>query len=43
MLEYLKELYNDLKFDEYIKIENRKQKYFALETVIEILEKIRSD
>lgn len=42
MLEYLKELYNDLKFDEYIKIENRKQKYFALETAIEILEKIKN-
>lgn len=40
MLKYLKELLNDLKFDEYIKIDNRKQKYFSLKTAIEILEKL---
>ena len=40
MLKYLKELLNDLKFDEYIKIGNRKQKYFSLKTAIEILEKL---
>lgn len=43
MIEYLKELLNDLKFDEYIKIDNRKQKYFALETAIEILEKLKNN
>ena len=43
MIEYLKKLLDDLKFDEYIKIDNRKQKYFALATAIEILEKLRND
>lgn len=42
MIEYLKKLLNDLKFDEYIKIDNRKQKYFALKTAIEILENLRN-
>lgn len=42
MLEYLKELLDDLKFDEYIKIDNRKQKYFALDTAIEVLENLRN-
>ena len=43
MLDYLKELLDDLKFDEYIKIDNRKQKYFALESAIEILEKLKNE
>lgn len=43
MLEYLNKLLADLKFDEYININNRKQKYFALKTAIEILEKLRND
>lgn len=41
MLNYLKELLQDIKLDKnYI---NRKQKILALESAIEILEKIRSD
>lgn len=43
MIDYLKELLNDLKFDENIKIDNRKQKYFALKTAIEILENLRNE
>lgn len=42
MIEYLKKLLNDLNFDENIKIDNRKQKYFALKTAIEILENSRN-
>lgn len=42
MLDYLKELLDDLNFDENIKIDNRKQKYFALDTAIEILEKLKN-
>lgn len=42
MLEYLKELLDDLKFDENIKIDNRKQKAFALQTAIEILQKLQN-
>ena len=41
MIEYLKKLLNDLNFDENIKIDNRKQKYFALKTSIEILEDLK--
>lgn len=43
MLDYLKELLDDLKFDEYIKIDNRKQKYLALETAIEILTELKNN
>lgn len=38
MLEYLKDLLNDIKISEY---KNKKQKILALETAIEILEKYK--
>ena len=41
MLNYLKELLQDIKLDK--EYENRKQKILALESAIEIIEKIRSD
>ena len=41
MLEYLKEILYDLKYYDTIYIEHRAQKTFAIETAIEILEKIR--
>ena len=43
MLEILKDLLNDLKTDDYICFKNNNQKIFALETAIEILEKIRKE
>ena len=39
MINYLKELLQDIKLDK--EYENRKQKILALETAIEILEKIK--
>lgn len=43
MIEYLKEILYDLKYDENIYIEYRVQKTFALENAIEILEKLRNE
>lgn len=43
MIEYLKEILYDLKYDENIYIEHRVQKAFALENAIEILEKLKNE
>ena len=43
MLKYLKELLEDIKQYEYIVYKNNKEKILALESAIEILEKIRRD
>lgn len=40
MIKYLKELLIDLKINEYINLSHKKQKIFALENAIEILEKL---
>lgn len=41
MIDYLKELLEDIKKDDYIVFKNKKQKTFALETAIEILENLK--
>lgn len=43
MLNYLLELLEDIKKDDYIVYKNKQQKIFALETVIEILKQNRKD
>lgn len=43
MLKYLRELLEDIKQDEYIVFKNNKEKIIALESAIELLEKIRRD
>lgn len=42
MIEYLKDLLNDLKQNQH-NISNKKQKSFALETAIDILEKMKNE
>jgi len=43
MLNYLLELLEDIKKDDYIVYKNKQQKIFALETAIEILKQNRKD
>lgn len=43
MLNYLIELLEDIKKDDYIVYKNKQQKIFALETAIEILKQNRKD
>lgn len=43
MLNYLLELLEDIKQDDYIIFKNKQQKIFALETAIDILKQNRKD
>lgn len=43
MLNYLLELLEDIKKDDYIVYKNKQQKIFALETAIDILKQNRKD
>lgn len=43
MLKYLRELLEDIKQDNYIVYKNNKEKIIALESAIDILEKLRRE